>query len=123
MNFKKVLKYMIFIAIISIPCTMVFAAETECSFVLGETTNPESFAYLLNQAFKLIQVLGPVLTIVVTVLDLIKALTSSEKDALNKLINKTIKRLIFAVLLFAIPAVLDTIFKWVGIYGVCGIGM
>ena len=76
---------------------------------------------MLRQILKFIQFLGPILVIVLTILDLVKAVASDDKDALTKLLKKTSKRLIYAVLLFVFPAILDQILKWTNVYGTCKI--
>lgn len=78
---------------------------------------------LLKDALRLMQIAGPILVIVMTIIDLIKATAAGGKDDLSKVGKKTVKRLIYAVLLFLIPTILDWIFSIFSIYGVCGIGI
>ena len=52
------------------------------------------------------------------IIDLIKAVASGGKDDLSKVGKKTVKRLIYAVLLFLIPTILNWVFSIFGIYGV-----
>ncbi len=94
---------------------------TNCGGILGDPANSNTIAHFLAQTLKFIQFCGPILVIVTTILDLIKAITSSDKDALQKMLKKTAQRIIYAVLLFVFPAVLDIILKWTNIYGTCGI--
>ena len=65
--------------------------------------------------------MGPLLVIILTVLDLVKAVTSGDKDALTKVLKKTAKRMIYAVLLFIFPAILDKVLRWTNVYGTCPI--
>lgn len=93
----------------------------DCNFIFGDFSTPGTFGNMLRQILKFIQFLGPILVIVLTILDLVKAVASDDKEALTKLLKKTSKRLIYAVLLFVFPAILDKILKWTNVYGTCTI--
>ena len=95
--------------------------KKDCNFIFGDFSTPGTFGNMLRQILKFIQFLGPILVIVLTILDLVKAVASDDKDALTKLLKKTSKRLIYAVLLFVFPAILDKILKWTNVYGTCTI--
>ncbi len=95
--------------------------NTTCGGLLGDPTKSNTVAHFLAQTLKFIQFCGPILVIVTTILDLIKATTSGDKDALQKMLKKTAQRVIYAVLLFVFPSILDIILKWTNIYGTCGI--
>lgn len=95
--------------------------DGDCEYIFGDFTNPETFGYMLRQIFKFIQIVGPLLVIILTVLDLVKAVTSGDKDALTKVLKKTSKRMIYAVLLFIFPTILDYILRWTNVYGTCPI--
>lgn len=94
-----------------------------CDYILGSLSDPDSFASILKEVFNLIQFVGPVLVIVLTVWELLQAVLQGKKDSLNKMAQKTIKRVVFAVLLFLIPFILNFVFKFVGVWGVCNVGM
>ena len=82
----------------------------------------EDLTALLKDALRLMQIAGPILVIIMTIIDLIKATATGGKDDLSKVGKKTVKRLIYAVLLFLIPTILNWVFSIFGVYGVCGIG-
>ncbi len=97
-----------------------------CDFILGSinddgTNGVASPAYVLNQVLKFIKILGPILVIALTILDLVKAVASNDKDALTKSLKILAKRMIYATLLFVFPTVLDLVLKWTNVYGVCEI--
>ena len=92
-----------------------------CDYIFGSYTNPEDFGFYLAKLLEIIKFAGPILVVVMTIVDLIKVLANGKNDELTKFVVKTIKRLIYAILLFIIPSLLDFVFKLVGIYGVCGI--
>ena len=92
-----------------------------CDYVLGDYDDPEYLGYYLAKLLEIIKFAGPILVVVMTIVDLIKVLANGKNDELTKLGVKTLKRLIYAIMLFIIPSLLDWTFKLVGIYGVCGI--
>ena len=92
-----------------------------CDYIFGSYTNPEDFGFYLAKLLEIIKFAGPILVVVMTIVDLIKVLANGKNDELTKLGVKTLKRLIYAIMLFIIPSLLDWTFKLVGIYGVCGI--
>ena len=114
-----IFSFLIFIANMNVSYAERSYAEKKCEGVLsGE------FTEFLKDAFGLMKIAGPILVIIMTTIDLIKAVASGGKDDLPKLGTKTVKRLIYAVLLFVIPSLLDWTFKLFGIYDLstCGIG-
>lgn len=93
-----------------------------CNYVLGEDYNdPQYIAYYVVRLLTFVKFSGPILVIIMTIIDLIKVLANGKNDELTKLGVKTLKRLMYAIMLFIIPTLLDWVFKLVGIYGVCGI--
>lgn len=93
-----------------------------CESILGDPEDDTSFAYFLQEAFTIIQWAGPILCVILSLIDFIKAIASQDKDALTKAIKTSIKRFIFAVLLFFLPMLvnflLGDVLDW---YGTCGI--
>lgn len=87
----------------------------ECDEIIGSGT----FAYYLNQAFRFIQYLGPVLVIIYSTIEYIKVAATSDADLLKKTNKRTITRIIFALLLFFIPMIIKVILNIVGFYGNC----
>lgn len=120
-TFNK-LKFIIFSFLIFIVNMNVSYAETDDGVKLCQGILGEDLTALLKDALRLMQIAGPILVIIMTIIDLIKAVASGGKDDLPKLGAKTVKRLIYAVLLFLIPTILNWVFSIFGIYGVCGIG-
>lgn len=94
-----------------------------CDYVLGDYDDPEYLGYYLVKLLEVIKFAGPILVVVMTIVDLIKVLANGKNDELTKLGVKTLKRLIYAIMLFIIPTLLNWAFMQIGIYGVCGIGV
>lgn len=120
-TFNK-LKFIIFSFLIFIANMNISYAETDDGVKLCQGVLGEDLTTLLKDALRLMQIAGPILVIIMTIIDLIKATATGGKDDLSKVGKKTVKRLIYAVLLFLIPTILNWVFSIFGIYGVCGIG-
>ncbi len=120
-TFNK-LKFIIFSFLIFMANMNVGYAETDDGVKLCQGILGEDLTALLKDALRLMQIAGPILVIIMTIIDLIKATATGGKDDLSKVGKKTVKRLIYAVLLFLIPTILNWVFSIFGVYGVCGIG-
>ena len=86
-----------------------------CEQIIGNGT----FAFYLNQAFRFIQYVGPVLVIIYSTIEYIKVVAAADADLLKKTNKRTITRIIFALLLFLIPVIIKTILNIFGFYGNC----
>ena len=95
--------------------------DITCDGIIGDPSEKGSFAYYLNRTIKFIQFVGPILVIIFTIVEYFKALTSGDADSLKKANKRTVTRLIFAVLLFLIPALINTLLNIFNIYSDCSI--
>ena len=111
-----VFSFLIFMANMNISYAADETGTAACKGLFGDTLTG-----MVQDALDLMKIAGPILVIVMTIIDLIKAVASGGKDDLSKLGTKTLKRLIYAVLLFVIPSLLDWLFGIFSIYGTCGI--
>ena len=89
--------------------------------LLGDVSNEDSVAWLLQKLFNYIKVLGPSLTIILSSIDYIKAIVLSDEKQVRKVNSNFVKRMIAAVLLFFIPTLVEVIFNILGITTDCGI--
>lgn len=121
-KFFNKIKLFIFSFLIFITNMNISYAETDDGVKLCQGVLGEDLTALLKDALRLMQIAGPILVIIMTIIDLIKATATGGKDDLSKVGKKTVKRLIYAVLLFLIPTILNWVFSIFGVYGVCGIG-
>lgn len=121
-KFFNKIKLIIFSFLIFITNMNISYAETDDGVKLCQGILGEDLTALLKDALRLMQIAGPILVIIMTIIDLIKATANGGKDDLSKVGKKTVKRLIYAVLLFLIPTILNWVFSIFGVYGVCGIG-
>lgn len=97
--------------------------DSTCEYILGNPNDPEhkDFAYFLQQIFNVFKYGGPILCIVLTVFEFVKAVASQDKDFLSKAMTRTGKRIVYALLLFFIPTLISFLFNLFGWYGTCGI--
>lgn len=81
------------------------------------------FKEFLEDMFRLIQIVGPILALILGMLDLLKAVASGEDDAKKKAFKNLGYRMIAALLLFLIPAIMTFMLSLIpGLGGTCGIG-
>ena len=93
------------------------ADASECSDII----DVEVWKFL-QQIFNVIKYAGPVLCLVFSTIDFIKAVASQDKDALSKATKTTGKRIVYALILFFIPTLINFLFPLLGWVGTCGIG-
>ena len=94
--------------------------ERECKALFGDPNTPNSLAWYFQKSFNIIKYVGIVLCLVFIMVDVLKYILSDEKDTKN-IINKTLRRLIYMVIIFFIPALVKMLMSFVGAYGTCGI--
>ncbi len=91
------------------------------TILLNSNGEPTEFKKLLDGIFGIMQFLAPVIAIVLTIIDYIKALSNGDTKKANM---RTIKRIFIAVLVVFLPLLLDLLFHIFGLYDLstCGIG-
>lgn len=92
--------------------------KNDCESLLGEETTK-----WLNWLLKLIQIAGPIITLVLGMLDFVNAVLSSEDGAIKKAWGKFIRRVIAAIALIILPVIINLILEATNITsnGTCGI--
>lgn len=96
-------------------------ADTKCEGLLGDPNDSDSAAYFLQGIFNIFKFAAPILVLIMTIIDFIKAITSQDKDMVIKAGKKTAIRLVLAVILFFVPTILNMVLSWLGAYSTCGI--
>ena len=90
--------------------------------ILGSTGNKNHFAYYLQMMFNIVKFLGPTLVLLMTIIDLVKITAEQKQDEdIKKLGSKTLKRFIYAAILFTLPSLISYLLSIFGIigYGTC----
>ncbi len=91
----------------------------ECKGILSQ----ELLDYI-NKLFNYIKVLIPIYLLLLGMLDLGKAVTAGNPEAVKKAYSYLIKRALAAIAIFFTPTVLNIVLKAAGLVeGTCGIGM
>lgn len=93
-------------------------ANNDCESLLGKKTTDWLKGFL-----KLIQIAGPFIALILGMLDFVNAVLSSEDGAIKKAWGKFIRRIIAAIALIILPAIIDFILEATNITsnGTCGI--
>lgn len=86
-----------------------------CSSILGNPKDPDSVAWFINQIFKYVKILGPLLVLILSSLDFAKAIIQSDDDHMKKAQKKLIIRLLAVVLLFFLPDLVNLILQIFGL--------
>lgn len=93
-----------------------------CKSVFGDPNREEDTAYYMQKVFDIMKFAGIILAVVMTIKDLITAMSEQKNDMYAKLPSKTVKRLIYAIAIFMLPAIIELLFTAIGLYGAtCGI--
>lgn len=88
--------------------------------LFGDPQDPDEFAYYLQVAFDVIKFLGPALVIIVTIIDLLRITAEQKQDGeLKKIGVKSLKRIIYAAIIFVLPGILTWFFQLMGLFGPC----
>ena len=82
--------------------------------LLGNPDDPDSVAWLLQKILNYIKILGPVLIVVLSSIDFAKVIASGDEKAMNGALKNLGLRLIFAILLFFIPIIVNFL---LGVFG------
>ncbi len=95
-----------------------------CESLFMKNGEYNALYYALKDAFTLIKFAAPILVLVLSTMDYIKAITSHDAEGLKKSNAKFVKRLAIGVAIFLLPFLLDFTFEAFGLYdlGTCGVG-
>lgn len=93
----------------------------DCKSILGDASNVNSPAFYLTNILKIMRFVGIVLAIVLTTMDAIKVISTSDADGISKLIKTGSIRLIFAGLLFFGLTIVNLLLDIFHIASDCGI--
>lgn len=85
--------------------------------ILGDPSDENSVAWLLNKIFDYVKIIGPILVVVLSSIDFLKVILNGDDDAMKKAQKKLGVRLILAALLFFIPLLVQAMLSWFGITG------
>lgn len=98
--------------------------DQSCESLLGNPHKEGDPAFYLRFAFSVIRYVAIILLLVLTSIDFIKSVTSSDGDELKKVIKKTTKRLILCILIFFLPTLITYVLTLMNdnAISLCGVG-
>ncbi len=95
-----------------------FSGGEDCAGFLGNKGTAGTPAYYLHIILIAMRYVAIVLALVLSIIDFFKAVFSQDKDLLKKAAITAVKRVIFAVIIFFIPVILEFILGLLGAYTV-----
>ena len=108
---KNIFKYIFFTFLMMFSFkSLVFADELSCSD-LGEIRTD------LNNVFNFIKIVVPLLIIGLSTYDFIKGIAAKDEKGLKKAFSTLIKRIICAIIIFFLPAIINILLDLIGIGG------
>ena len=92
-----------------------------CVDYLGSASEKGSLANMLDKAFTIIKIVAIVLTIILSMIDLVSVITN-EKSELKPAFMKVVKKIVIVIILLLLPTIIDMVFGLFGYSDVlCGI--
>ncbi len=82
-------------------------SEKVCTGLLGKNLKKD-----LEQVLKIIRIVGPLIVVFLTSIELIGAIVNKDDDALKKVLNKLMTRLALVAVLFFLPIILDILLSF-----------
>lgn len=91
--------------------------------VLGDPNDPDSVAWLLDQILTYATIAGMLLVIVLSSIDFLIVIVKSDDESMAKAAKKFAMRIVFAILLFFVPTIVNAILDIFGFtsQSTCGI--
>ncbi len=83
--------------------------------LLGNPSDPDSVAWLLQQILNYTRVIGPIIVVILSSIEFAKVIIQSDDEAMGKAQKKLINRLILVVALFFIPTLVELLLQVFGI--------
>lgn len=82
-----------------------------CDSILSD--EPGSVGWLLNIILNYIKILGPILVVLLSAIDFIKAVVGTDEKAMKEAQSKLVIRLVAAVLLFLVPTLVQLLLSFI----------
>lgn len=80
---------------------------------LFDTTTPGAFGWILKTILNYVKVIGPILVVLLSAIDFIKAVIGTDEKAMKEAQNKLIIRLVAAVALFLVPTLVQLLLSFI----------
>lgn len=92
--------------------------KVDCT-LFGDPDSPSDVAYWIQKTLNIMRYIAIVALIALSSIDFIKAVVSQDGDALKKAGTTFAKRLVFCILIFFIPTILNFLLSFLNVYGTC----
>ena len=93
--------------------------ETSCGAIfVDENGDLNELGEFVNDLFGIIKIAAPVLVIILSTIDYIKAIATANADDFKKANKRTIKRSIAGLIIFFLPFLLEMLFELFGLYDI-----
>ena len=92
--------------------TIDFNKKIECEDIF-DTQTPGALGWMLVTILNYIKVIGPILVVLLSAIDFVKAVFSSDDKAIKEAQSKLIIRLIAAIALFLVPTLIQVLLSFI----------
>ena len=89
--------------------------EQNCSSLLGDPTDENSVAWLIQKLLNYVQIIGPLLVVILSSIDFAQVIIKSDDEAMAKATKKLTTRLILAASLFFLPIIVSALLNVFGL--------
>ena len=76
---------------------------------------PGSFGYILNTILNYIKIIGPILVVLLSAVDFVRAVVGTDEKAMKEAQNKLVIRLVSAIGLFLVPTLVQLLLSFINI--------
>lgn len=98
-------------------------SHMDCYGLLGSPDDANNPSYWLQKGLEVMRYAAIIALVGLSTADFIKAISAQDQDALKKAISTTLKRFIYAIIIFFVPVIAELIMNFFGVYGTCSLGV
>lgn len=88
---------------------------SECTSLLGDPEDDDSLAWLINKILLYFKIIVPIIILILSSIDFIKAMIINDDDTMKKAQKKLITRIILAISLFLVSDIMPLLFDIFGL--------
>ena len=89
--------------------------DQSCDTLLGNPSDENSVAWLIQKLLNYVQIIGPLLVVILSSIDFAKVIVKSDDEAMAKATKKLTTRLILAASLFFLPILVSVLLGTFGL--------
>ena len=88
-----------------------------CNGMLGNINNKAEPAYWIQMSLNIVRIAAIAALLLLSTIDLVKALSAQDDEATKKAITTTLKRFMYTIILFFLPLLLNLLLGYMKVYG------